>query len=305
LWTPSHPLATNGATPPAITNPQSNGYIGERYDAESRLMYLHARYDDPLLGRFLTPDTWDPMLAGVDVNRYAYANNDPVNGKDANGHILETLWDAANVGYGLYSLGSNLYDGNWREAAWDAGGVIVDAAATVIPIVPGGAATAIKVERLAQKSLTKLSKIADKVDPSWGSKISGWGQKAGKDSWHADASYERAVEYAKDPNVAKVYLNKSLDNIMGTKGIYKTRPGITVVYKDGRKVRVCECVSPSQKASDMAKKNSEAEAKAAKQGKTMDSETISRGGGNDPTGGKATGKAPTKVKGNWVGAPNQ
>jgi uncharacterized protein RhaS with RHS repeats len=49
------------------------------------LFYLHNRYYDPEV-RFLTPDTWDPILAGVDVNRYAYANNDPINLSDPNGH---------------------------------------------------------------------------------------------------------------------------------------------------------------------------------------------------------------------------
>ncbi len=39
--------------------------------------------------RFLTPDTWDPILAGVDFNRYAYGGNDPVNNSDANGHYME------------------------------------------------------------------------------------------------------------------------------------------------------------------------------------------------------------------------
>jgi hypothetical protein len=38
------------------------------------------------LARFTSPDTWDPMLAGVDINRYAYAGNDPINGSDRNGH---------------------------------------------------------------------------------------------------------------------------------------------------------------------------------------------------------------------------
>lgn len=37
--------------------------------------------------RFLTPDTWDPILAGVDFNRYAYGANDPVNQSDPNGHM--------------------------------------------------------------------------------------------------------------------------------------------------------------------------------------------------------------------------
>jgi RHS repeat-associated protein len=69
-------------------NPQASGgksYINERFDPETGLMYLHARMYDPRF-RFLTPDTWDPVIAEVDVNRYAYAANDPVNFSDANGH---------------------------------------------------------------------------------------------------------------------------------------------------------------------------------------------------------------------------
>ena len=49
-------------------------------------MYLHARYYDPLVGRFPTGDWWDPILAGVDVNRYSYSANDPINLSDPNGH---------------------------------------------------------------------------------------------------------------------------------------------------------------------------------------------------------------------------
>jgi RHS repeat-associated protein len=77
------PLTSNGA----IT-PTSKAYINERFDAETGLQYLNARYYDPNLGRFFTPDTWDPMIAGVDFNRYAYAGNDPVNGMDPSGHAI-------------------------------------------------------------------------------------------------------------------------------------------------------------------------------------------------------------------------
>jgi hypothetical protein len=49
-------------------------------------MYLHARYYDPEGARFLSPDTLDLMLPGVDINRYAYAGNDPINKSDPNGH---------------------------------------------------------------------------------------------------------------------------------------------------------------------------------------------------------------------------
>jgi RHS repeat-associated protein len=78
-----NPLTTNGST---ILS--GKAYIDERFDPETGLQYLHARYYDPNLGRFLSPDTWDPILSGVDINRYAYAGNDPVNGSDPTGHSL-------------------------------------------------------------------------------------------------------------------------------------------------------------------------------------------------------------------------
>jgi RHS repeat-associated protein len=84
------PLSGNGAVLPT-----SKGYINERFDLETGLQYLHARYYDPNLGRFLTPDTWDPMLPGVDINRYAYAGNDPVNMSDPNGHSRDD-WISTN-----------------------------------------------------------------------------------------------------------------------------------------------------------------------------------------------------------------
>ncbi|MEP9387656.1 RHS repeat-associated core domain-containing protein [Mesorhizobium sp. KR9-304] len=61
-------------------------YIGERYDPETGLLYLNFRYMDPLFGRFISPDDWDPTMPGVGTNRYAYALNDPVNKADNNGH---------------------------------------------------------------------------------------------------------------------------------------------------------------------------------------------------------------------------
>ncbi|MBB4187353.1 RHS repeat-associated protein [Sinorhizobium terangae] len=71
-------------------------YVGERFDPETGLMYLNARYMDPKFGRFISPDDWNPTLAGVGTNRYAYAGNDPVNNSDPNGHVYsgtETKYD--------------------------------------------------------------------------------------------------------------------------------------------------------------------------------------------------------------------
>jgi hypothetical protein len=39
--------------------------------------------------RFLSSDNWDPWLAGVDINRYAYSGNDPINLSDPTGHVNE------------------------------------------------------------------------------------------------------------------------------------------------------------------------------------------------------------------------
>ncbi|PWW67108.1 RHS repeat-associated core domain-containing protein [Actinokineospora spheciospongiae] len=63
---------------------EPRGFTGQRQDA-SGLVYLNARYYDPVLGRFISPN---PVVDGEDtigLNRYAYAANDPVNHTDKSG----------------------------------------------------------------------------------------------------------------------------------------------------------------------------------------------------------------------------
>lgn len=64
--------------------PESRGYTGQRQDSTG-LFYLHARYYDPVLGRFISPDPTVPSDAMVGLNHYAYAVNDPINHTDING----------------------------------------------------------------------------------------------------------------------------------------------------------------------------------------------------------------------------
>ena len=103
------PLTSNGSV-----TIQGKGYINERFDPETGLQYLHARYYDPLLGRFLSPDTWDPDLAGVDINRYAYAADDPINGSDANGH---SSFSDNDGGWSSHGKGGGEYNGGLGSAA--------------------------------------------------------------------------------------------------------------------------------------------------------------------------------------------
>jgi RHS repeat-associated protein len=54
-------------------------------DPEYAGIYLHARYFDPKLGIFLSPDPSDPTRPGVGLNRYAYGFGNPVSGSDRSG----------------------------------------------------------------------------------------------------------------------------------------------------------------------------------------------------------------------------
>jgi len=51
-------------------------------------MFYNARYYDPGIGRFISPDTIVPDPANPqDLNRYSYVRNDPVNHVDPSGHV--------------------------------------------------------------------------------------------------------------------------------------------------------------------------------------------------------------------------
>jgi RHS repeat-associated protein len=82
----SHYLYLNGTTPMSFTNLFRVGYLGERLDTEiGNLLYLHARYYDPSVGQFISPDPSSPDQDGVGLNRYAYAMNNPINFQDSTG----------------------------------------------------------------------------------------------------------------------------------------------------------------------------------------------------------------------------
>jgi RHS repeat-associated protein len=92
--------------------PEAKGFTGERDDPEVGLLYLHARYYDPKLGVFVSPDSWDPLLPGVGTNRYGYADNDPVGKADRNGHAEgDELAPTPNQGTRTRGAGDNQPDG--------------------------------------------------------------------------------------------------------------------------------------------------------------------------------------------------
>ncbi|MDB5309938.1 MAG: repeat protein [Gemmataceae bacterium] len=70
---------------------QPFGYGGGLYDPATGLVRFGARDYDPETGRWTAPE---PLgFAGGDTNLYAYAANDPVNGRDVNGlNVAKEVW---------------------------------------------------------------------------------------------------------------------------------------------------------------------------------------------------------------------
>ncbi|PHR61328.1 MAG: hypothetical protein COA47_05850 [Robiginitomaculum sp.] len=74
------------STPQPGSPEENRGWIGERHDTDAGLQFLNARYYDPRLGMFTSPDWFEVAAPGVGPNRYIYAGGDPVNGRDPNGN---------------------------------------------------------------------------------------------------------------------------------------------------------------------------------------------------------------------------
>jgi RHS repeat-associated protein len=99
------------------TQPQSEiSYLftGGEYDRSSGLYFLGARLYDPILGRFLSPDSIVPYpLNPQSLNRYSYALNNPSNYTDSNGYYAASASDGGGDGCGRCGDGSDI------ETGWD------------------------------------------------------------------------------------------------------------------------------------------------------------------------------------------
>ena len=76
------------------------GYTGQRDVVGTGLMYYHARYYHPGLGRFVSADTIVPAPEKPrDLNRYAYAANNPLGFIDPNGHQVRPPGNCGGICY--------------------------------------------------------------------------------------------------------------------------------------------------------------------------------------------------------------
>ena len=86
-------------------------YRGYYYDVETGWYYLNARYYDPNVGRFLSPDVILGANGGLQgYNLFAYCNNNPVMFADPSGNIPRWLYDVGGwIGNSLSWIYRNIY----------------------------------------------------------------------------------------------------------------------------------------------------------------------------------------------------
>ena len=121
--------------------------------ADFGLYYLNRRYYDAEIGRFISADIIDLVLASqstlTDKNLYAYCDNNPISRIDASSRVWETIFDVLSLSASIMEVAFNPADPfAWLGLAGDA----VD----LIPFVTGVGET-IRV-------LKTTSKVADGAD---------------------------------------------------------------------------------------------------------------------------------------------
>lgn len=83
----------------SIQGSTQNDYLftGEQYDLNLEMYYLRARYMNPVLGRFVTPDQYEGnKFEPLSLHKYLYANANPVSNRDPSGNetlleVMETM----------------------------------------------------------------------------------------------------------------------------------------------------------------------------------------------------------------------
>lgn len=89
---------------------------------------------------------------------------------DPDGKAVETLWDIVSVASGVKNLVRNIKDHNAKGAVVDGVGIVVDAAAVLIPGIPGGIGTL--------RTGAKVVEVVDAVDDVAGMAIAGKSYRA-------------------------------------------------------------------------------------------------------------------------------
>ena len=89
-----------------------------------------------------------------DLNRSAYALNNPLTYTDPTGQWVESAWDLANLALSAAAV--------WQHPSdpWNWAALAADTASTVLPVVPGGGGALIRAAAHADEAAAALPAIA-------------------------------------------------------------------------------------------------------------------------------------------------
>ena len=133
------------------TNRQRTPYLfaGNELDEETGLTYFGGRYYEPRTSLWISADpVMDQYLDGYhlggvynwrNLSVYGYAYQNPLKYTDINGNVVDSAWDAFEIGLGVADAIDNAQQGSFFSAALGASGVSVDAFDTGTGIVKGQA----------------------------------------------------------------------------------------------------------------------------------------------------------------------
>ena len=121
------------------------GWIGQVEDDNSRLSYLNARYYDPNLARFISPDPLYDVMDPQSINPYAYGSNNPIANTDPDG------------------LKAKKPKGTPAKASAKAAAAAARAAARIAKAVAAAARTMAKAAARAAKAAKAAAKSPKKV----------------------------------------------------------------------------------------------------------------------------------------------
>ena len=111
---------------------------------------------------------------------YHYGGNNPVKYTDPTGEAIEAAWDLFSLGVGVTSFIENIRDGNVGDAIIDGVGIVVDAAAVMLPGIPGGVGALIKGTKATEiiQSTDKVKDVGIKAYSTLKKEIKGTGLQA-------------------------------------------------------------------------------------------------------------------------------
>lgn len=106
LWQQEYqPYGTELNDNPAIESSHI-GFTGKPHDKDTGLSYYGARYYNPQLGRFMSPDSRQMVdTMPITFNKYDYANNNPYTYKDPDGNFVEAVIGLVLGAYSGYETG--------------------------------------------------------------------------------------------------------------------------------------------------------------------------------------------------------